>query len=62
MCVMCTAEAVLLTCWLPARQARIGVDAQVLVQKLDLDVVADLGINPNRGEAGLTARVAVLPS
>ena len=37
----------------------IGVDAEVLVDQLDLDVVVDLGIDPDRGEAGLPPRVAV---
>ena len=37
----------------------ISVDTQVLVQKFDLDVVVDLGIDPDRGEAGLSPGITV---
>ena len=45
---------------LPARSARpIGVDAQVLVVDLDLDVVLDLGPGEDRRKGGLSPRVGV---
>ena len=37
----------------------VGVDAQVLVDQLDLDVVVDLGIDPDRCKAGLAPCIAV---
>src|SRR5260370_34162688 len=37
----------------------IGVDAQLLVDGLDLAVAGALGIDPHRGRAGLAPRVAV---
>ena len=37
----------------------VGVDAQILVLDLDLDLVVDHRIDPDRGEAGVAARVGV---
>jgi hypothetical protein len=45
---------------LPARTARaVGVDAQVLVADVDLDVLADVGDDEHRRERRLAARVGV---
>jgi hypothetical protein len=46
--VMRTAESVLLTCWPPEPEARLGVDAELLVDELDLDVVVDLSPTDRR--------------
>jgi hypothetical protein len=56
-----TAESVLLTCWPPAPDGAEGVDAQVAVGDLDVEVVlvADVGEDHHAGEAGLAARVGV---
>ncbi len=59
MWVMRTAESVVLTCWPPAPLERVGVDLQVALVDLDLDVVVDLRIDPDAGEAGVPARVGV---
>jgi hypothetical protein len=45
---MRTAESVLLTCWPPEPEARLGVDAELLVDELDLDVVVDLSPTDRR--------------
>ena len=46
------AESVLLTCWPPAPEARIGVDAQV--GRIDLDLADSLGLRA--GSATVQAR------
>jgi hypothetical protein len=46
---------------LPARARRaIGVDAQVALVDLDIDIVVDHRIDPDAGEAGVAARGAVI--
>ena len=52
--VMRTAESVLLTCWPPAPDGAVGVDAQVGVVDLDLDVL-DLGQHGDGGGGGVDA-------
>ena len=54
--VMRTAESVTLTCWPPAPLERIGVDAEILVVDLDVDVLRQLGPDVDRGERGVAAR------
>src|SRR5207253_1286062 len=45
---------------LPARAARaVGVDAQVLVPHVDLDLLLDVGEDEDRGEGGVAAGVGV---
>ena len=45
---------------LPAGPARpVGVDLELALVDLDVDVVVDLGIDPHRGEAGVAPRRAV---
>ena len=55
-CVMRTAESVTLTCWPPAPLDRIGVDAQVLLRNVDLDVLVEFRPDVDRGERGVPAR------
>ena len=55
MCVMRTAESVLLMCWPPAPRGAVGVDAQVGRVDLDLDRVVDLGIDEHARERGVAA-------
>src|SRR4029453_10756458 len=46
---------------LPAAAAGpVSVDAQLGLVDLDIDIVVDLWINPDRGEAGVAAGVAVV--
>ena len=53
---MRTAESVTLTCWPPAPLERIGVDAEVLVVDLDVDVFGQLRPDVHRGERRVPAR------
>ncbi len=46
---------------LPARSGRtIGVDADIRFGNVDLDRIVDHGIDPDAGEGGVTARIAVI--
>ena len=57
--VMRTAESVVLTCWPPAPDERIGVDPAVGLVDLDLDLVVDHRIDPDAGEGGVPPRIGV---
>ena len=56
---MRTAESVVLTCWPPAPDDAVGVDAAVGFVDVDLDGVVDDRIDPDAGERGVPARLAV---
>ena len=50
MCVMRTAESVVLTCWPPLPPETVGVDLEVVRADVDRNIVVDFGIDEDGGE------------